>query len=82
MSLPERVIVGTADPKLLVAGSKETVCSECKGRMWLAPSGQHMMAQGYIPMCSNCALASLDDNDEIAIAPGALDELDGWRKRN
>lgn len=82
MSGPERVIVGAVDSKDKVAGSKQAACYRCAGLMWLAPSGQHMVASGYAPLCLTCALATLQPTDTIAIAPGALGELAGWRGRN
>ncbi len=53
-------------------GSRRYHCRDCMREVWIAPSGQAVMAlEGAVPICLECLPG--DANPEVA--PGALQEL-------
>jgi hypothetical protein len=68
-----------------IPGSRQFPCSECGRKVWLAPSGQKLVAGGAVPvMCMECGEKDILKADTLAVAvmPDALKEYAIWRKRN
>jgi hypothetical protein len=72
----DRVIVGwRGERSKALPGSVRNACSECSGEVWLAPSGQRLKAAGARVLCIECALALMEPDTRIELAPGAADEF-------
>ena len=69
-----------------IPGSREYACSVCEAKVWLAPSGQRLIASNpsVAVVCLTCAKKQMEESDEVSIGvmPDALKELSAWRKRN
>lgn len=71
------VIVGWSGAESeAIPGSVAHPCALCGHTVWLAPSGQRKQAQdGAAVWCIPCAEVHMRDTDQIALAPGALEEF-------
>lgn len=75
MKEPEAIVGGDTGA---VPNSVQFVCVQCKGVAWLSPSGQRAREARNLPvLCIRCGLSmmSKDDDLEIHIAPGAVEEF-------
>jgi hypothetical protein len=71
----DAVIVGWTGVKPCIRGSKQYACSECAATVWLAPSGQNVVASGGARLlCAACVEPIMANGFDLGIAPGAKEE--------
>lgn len=60
-----------------IAGARSVPCADCRDLVWIAPSSVTVMDRATA-ICMGCAIARFrksDDGLDVAILPGAIDEL-------
>jgi hypothetical protein len=77
------VLVGGIDG---IPGSKQFSCYVCQVMVWIAPSGQKLIADkpAVAVVCIQCAMKGMESagTASVGVLPDALKELAIWRKRN
>jgi len=77
-------IIGVLAHEAHVDGSRLFPCTQCRRQVWMSPASQRLLATGkWGACCMGCGEAAIASGDEFAgAAPGAVDELYAWLRRN
>lgn len=73
------------DPdRYIVPGSMQDQCADCGALIWVAPSGQKLLKEARaITVCPKCGLTRVREHPgDLEMAPGQIDEIKEWRRRN
>lgn len=73
------------DPdRYIVPGAVQYDCNDCGIKVWVAPSGQHLIRESAaIVVCPSCALVRIKkEPGDLEITGEQVEEVKAWRKRN
>ncbi len=78
-------VINNPDGQGLAAGSIKNKCSECGGEVWMAPSGQQLIAQGSVIICIPCAMKKAKEQGEFHLmkpTPEQAEEIRHATRKN
>jgi len=86
MSSDDEIVVLTGGGRGNIPGSRRYNCTQCGKKIWLAPSGQSLMAAkpDILLLCMACSrqAAAREPDVKYGVTRAALREFDAWKKRN